>query len=134
VVVHTFNHSYSGGQRLEGSQFEASLGKKIMRPPHHLYQQARCGPACLWSQSHGRPLVGGLKFEASHRQTYLKQKRAMDVVQGIEHLPSKCEALSSTPASHKKSKIQSSYKRYNFGPKTQYVKDKMVRKDISCKQ
>jgi hypothetical protein len=35
---------------------------------------------------------------------YLKQKRVYRVVQVIEHLPSQCEALSSSPSTTKKSK------------------------------
>jgi hypothetical protein len=37
-------------------------------------------------------------------QKYPTQKRASEVAQEVEHLPSKCEALSSDPTSTKKKK------------------------------
>jgi hypothetical protein len=65
-----------------GSWFKASPGEKLGRP--YLKEQVGCG---------------GTHCNPSGKQVdHTKAKRTVDVVQVLEHLPNKCEGLSSNPS------------------------------------
>jgi hypothetical protein len=94
---------------LAGSRFEASPGKKFVRLPSQ--SMAECGGTHLSSQLHGKHKYKNQWSRPTwEKSKTLSQKRAGNMVEVVECLPSKYEALSSNFSTIKQNKTKNPHK------------------------